>query len=111
MGTKMYDLLLNIPNRILFISIFVIITILAILTYNHTDIFSYVLFIIMIPSGLLVSMTIGPIMFLIDSEWHYEVIFICSLIITMLFLYFLGLRMDRKEKVQSDSSSSEIEKD
>lgn len=71
---------------------------LAILFYNRTDVFSYILFILLIPSGLLVAMIIGPIMFLIDNRWHYEVIFICSLVISMLFLYFLGLRLDRRER-------------
>lgn len=71
---------------------------LAILFSSQTDVFSYVLFILLIPSGLLVAMTIGPIMFLIDNRWHYEVIFICSLVISMLFFYFLGLRLDRRER-------------
>ncbi|MGC9042881.1 MAG: hypothetical protein ACP5KG_03390 [Myxococcota bacterium] len=102
MSNKIYDFILNIPNRILFLSIFVLITILAIIFYNHTSLFSYILFILLIPAGLLVSMTIGPIMFLISKEWHYEVIFIASLILSMLFLYFFGLRLDRKEGSKGD---------
>jgi hypothetical protein len=98
MWNKIYNIFIDMPNRLLFLSIFVAVTILALITYNHTNIFSYVLFILLIPAGLLVSMTIGPIMFLIDKNWHYEVIFVFSLILTMLFLYALGLKLDRREK-------------
>ncbi len=98
MTGKIYDFILNIPNRIMFLSVFVIITILAVTLFSYTSVFSYVLFVLLIPAGLLVSMTIGPIMFLISKEWHYEMIFICSLVLTMLFLYFFGLRLDRREK-------------
>lgn len=102
---RLYEIYLGLPNRILFTSLFVIITILAILFYRYTPIFSYVLFILLIPAGLLVSMTIGPIIFLIDKEWHYEVIFVISLILTMVFLYFFGLRLDRREKGKEDLPS------
>ncbi|MCX7958528.1 MAG: hypothetical protein N3B13_05715 [Deltaproteobacteria bacterium] len=106
MPGKIYDFILNIPHRIMFLSVFVIITILAIIFYNHTSVFSYILFVLLIPAGLLVSMTIGPVMFLIDKEWHYEVIFICSLLLTMLFLYFFGLRLDKREEKGEDITSS-----
>ncbi len=82
----------------MFLSVFVIVTILAVSLYSYTSVFSYVLFVLLIPAGLLVSMTIGPVMFLISREWHYELIFICSLVLTMLFLYFFGLRLDRREE-------------
>jgi len=98
MLNRIYNFVLDIPDRILFLSIFVVITVLALTTYNYTNIFSYVLFILLIPAGLLVSMTIGPIMFLIDKNWHYEVIFVFSLVLTMLFLYAFGLRLDKREK-------------
>jgi len=98
MLNRIYNFVLDIPDRILFLSIFVVITVLALTTYNYTNIFSYVLFILLIPAGLLVSMTIGPIMFLIDKNWHYEVIFVFSLVLTMLFLYAIGLRLDKREK-------------
>lgn len=104
---KIYDFILKIPNRMMFLSVFVIITILAIVFYKQTTVFSYILFVLLIPAGLLVSMTIGPIMFLISKDWHYEVIFFCSLILTMLFLYFLGLRLDRREKTEEDINPSE----
>jgi len=98
MLNRIYNFVLDIPDRILFLSIFVVVTVLALTTYNYTNIFSYVLFILLIPAGLLVSMTIGPIMFLIDKNWHYEVIFVFSLVLTMLFLYAFGLRLDKREK-------------
>lgn len=98
MLNRIYNFVLDIPDRILFLSIFVVVTVLALTTYNYTNIFSYVLFILLIPAGLLVSMTIGPIMFLIDKNWHYEVIFVFSLVLTMLFLYAIGLRLDKREK-------------
>lgn len=66
------------------------------------------LFILLIPAGLLVSMTIGPIMFLIGKEWHYEVIFVVSLILTMLFLYFFGLRLDRRESKSENLDDNTI---
>jgi len=98
MLNRIYNFVLDIPDRVLFLSIFVVVTVLALTTYNYTNIFSYVLFILLIPAGLLVSMTIGPIMFLIDKNWHYEVIFVFSLVLTMLFLYAIGLRLDKREK-------------
>ncbi|MCX7944623.1 MAG: hypothetical protein N2746_08965 [Deltaproteobacteria bacterium] len=106
MMNRLYDFILSIPHRILFLGIFVLITILALIFYNHTNIFSYMLLILLIPAGLLISMTIGPVVFLIDKKWHYEVIFISALVLTMLFLYFFGLRLDKKEKNEEEPMSS-----
>lgn len=107
MFNKIYEFILNIPNRIMFISIFMIIVILAVITNDKTSLFAYMLFILLMPAGLLVSMTIGPIVFLVDKNWHYEAIFIFSIIITMLFLYLFGLRLDRRKDNDVEVNPSE----